>query len=182
MCIRDRGYAAEGGGGEDAALVRLLELDKALYEVSYEARNRPTWRDLPLAAVRAALGVTAPEVIAPEVIAPEVAVPGGTAAGDPPQTLPSSSETRSDMESDLTPVQAQALVADYTAVDAFLEGRHSQPHDLLGHHVGPGGLTVTCYRPLASSVRAKLQDGTIIDLPHVKGGIWSGTTLSLIHI
>ena len=171
-----QGYAAEGGGGEDAALVRLLELDKALYEVSYEARNRPTWRDLPLAAVRAALGVTAPEVIAPEVIAPEVAVPGGTAAGDPPQTLPSSSETRSDMESDLTPVQAQALVADYTAVDAFLEGRHSQPHDLLGHHVGPGGLTVTCYRPLASSVRAKLQDGTIIDLPHVKGGIWSGTT------
>ncbi len=68
------------------------------------------------------------------------------------------------------------LVADDSAVTAFLEGRHSQPHDLLGHHLGPGGLTITAYRPLASTVRARLQDGRILDLPHVRGGIWSGTT------
>ncbi|MEI2731477.1 MAG: 1,4-alpha-glucan branching protein GlgB [Dermatophilaceae bacterium] len=73
-------------------------------------------------------------------------------------------------------VRTTAMVADESAITAFLEARHSQPHDLLGHHVGPGGLTVTAYRPLAASVRARLQDGTILDLPHVRGGIWSGTT------
>ncbi|MGZ4624688.1 MAG: maltokinase N-terminal cap-like domain-containing protein, partial [Kineosporiaceae bacterium] len=48
------GYA--GAGGEDphkhAVLLRALELDKALYEVVYETRNRPTWIGIPLGAVR----------------------------------------------------------------------------------------------------------------------------------
>ena len=37
---------------------------------------------------------------------------------------------------------------DDAAITAFLHGRNGQPHDLLGHHVGPGGLTITAYRPL----------------------------------
>jgi len=48
------GYAQ--GGAEDprefAVLLRALELDKALYEVVYETRNRPTWLGIPLGAVR----------------------------------------------------------------------------------------------------------------------------------
>jgi predicted trehalose synthase len=48
------GYAA--GGGDDPRrhdmLLRALELDKALYEVVYETRNRPTWLQIPLGAVR----------------------------------------------------------------------------------------------------------------------------------
>ncbi|MEV0378437.1 phosphotransferase [Nonomuraea sp. NPDC050643] len=48
------GYA-EGGGvitRTDAALLRAFELSKAVYEVVYEARNRPTWITIPLSAFR----------------------------------------------------------------------------------------------------------------------------------
>ncbi|GII87402.1 aminoglycoside phosphotransferase [Sphaerisporangium siamense] len=46
------GYSAAGGRihGDDAVVLRALELSKAAYEVVYEARNRPTWLPIPLAA------------------------------------------------------------------------------------------------------------------------------------
>lgn len=52
------GYASLAGELDDAALVllRALELDKALYEVVYEARNRPAWLPIPLGAVDRLLG------------------------------------------------------------------------------------------------------------------------------
>ena len=47
------GYASVAGRPDDDAVVltRALELDKALYEVVYEARNRPSWLPIPLGAV-----------------------------------------------------------------------------------------------------------------------------------
>jgi predicted trehalose synthase len=47
------GYASVAGESDDTTrvLTRALELDKALYEVVYEARNRPSWLPIPLTAV-----------------------------------------------------------------------------------------------------------------------------------
>lgn len=48
------GYTQEWGTDPraDGVLLRALELDKALYEVVYEVRNRPDWVSIPLAAVQ----------------------------------------------------------------------------------------------------------------------------------
>ncbi|MER5637627.1 maltokinase [Kitasatospora sp. NPDC002227] len=47
------GYSAGGGADPNTApeLMRALEIDKAVYEVVYEARHRPSWLPIPLAAI-----------------------------------------------------------------------------------------------------------------------------------
>ena len=47
------GYAAAGGldPAQNSVLLRAMLLDKAVYEVIYEARNRPTWVAIPLESI-----------------------------------------------------------------------------------------------------------------------------------
>jgi maltokinase len=53
-----RGYAAAAGRDprEDAVLLRALETEKAVYEVIYESRMRPSWAALPMAAIERLAG------------------------------------------------------------------------------------------------------------------------------
>ena len=50
---RNAFLAGYGSNATDPVLLRAFELDKALYEAVYEARNRPGWLPIPVAAIAA---------------------------------------------------------------------------------------------------------------------------------
>jgi len=60
------GYTDESGRDprEQPVLMRAYETDKAVYEVVYEARNRPSWLPIPMQAIARLAGTDQPEEVA----------------------------------------------------------------------------------------------------------------------
>ncbi|HET8600847.1 MAG TPA: 1,4-alpha-glucan branching protein GlgB [Segeticoccus sp.] len=157
------GYAeiADRDPREDEALLEALELDKALYEVVYEARNRPEWLPLPLAGVERILAERRMSSSV-EPTAPAEAPATGT-AGRP--TAPAAAQPTGPT---VHPVSREEL-------DLLVRGLHGNPHAVLGAHEHEGVVTVRALRPWAQRVLVELGDGQSVDLQHEYGGIWAGT-------
>ena len=79
---------------------------------------------------------------------------------------------------DRMPRTGPAIADDVLA--AVAEGRHSDPHSVLGQHgfelAGTPGVhtVIRSRRPLADTVEAILDDGRVVPLDHVGHGIWAG--------
>ncbi|WP_146364304.1 1,4-alpha-glucan branching protein GlgB [Arthrobacter yangruifuii] len=164
-----RGYEKETGTtiNRSDPLFLALWLDKALYEVVYEIRNRPRWISVPAKAVRSILTQTENAASADESqeestvnkprksrstpAAAEPEVPGASVSTGP------------------VPVPEDVL-------QAVSEGRYYQPHAVLGAHLDESGTVVTIrtLRPLAREV-VVVTPGSRVPLQHEYNGIWVGT-------
>ena len=60
------------------------------------------------------------------------------------------------------------------AITALVQGRHQQPHDLLGQHLEPGGLRLRVLKPLAQSVRVRVRGRRASSTSrHEAEGVWT---------
>jgi len=63
-----------------------------------------------------------------------------------------------------------------SVLDAVATGSYHAPHDVLGLHREGDVWVIRARRPMAAAVTALASDGRRIELSHVHGGVWEGTT------
>ena len=131
-----------GYGPLDEAWLDVFVLDKILYEVRYEAANRPDWVDIPLAPLRR--------------------------IGSPMSDEPTSDDRPIPVPPSAPPVAAP----DPDAVQALRDGRLSDPHRLLGRHPAGDRWVVRAWRPGASAVSVVGVDGEPVAAEEVVDGLF----------
>jgi 1,4-alpha-glucan branching enzyme len=62
---------------------------------------------------------------------------------------------------------------DTAVLDLIAQGRHGNPHEVLGAHPHDGAVTIRAFRPLADSVVVVSGDRKV-PLEHVHEGVWAG--------
>jgi 1,4-alpha-glucan branching enzyme len=60
-------------------------------------------------------------------------------------------------------------------IDRIVDGKHHDPHSILGAHPGPAGTVVATLRPLADSVAVVLPDGRRFPMQHLHQGVFAAT-------
>ncbi|UVJ40344.1 1,4-alpha-glucan branching enzyme [Arthrobacter sp. CJ23] len=146
------GYGEVTPGTTDrrSPLFVALWLDKALYEVVYELRNRPEWLAIPVNASRKLLDNTSPGKHA-----------AATAEGN---EMTGSART----ERPRVPLQVDAETLARVAA-----GAHHAPHSVLGAHLDDHGhVTVRTVKHLADSVAVVTEAGTT-PMEHESDGVWT---------
>ncbi|MGM0931426.1 MAG: 1,4-alpha-glucan branching protein GlgB [Actinomycetota bacterium] len=182
------GYREETGDPVDTSstLYLALLLDKALYEVVYEQRNRPRWVKVPVRGVREALaplaGTGAGAFGSRDMAATGVGAAGAAAgirpttaaapvrpaaAGSDPSPGSRSAGSPSSGRRNATPVPVDPEV-----LTAVAHGAFHQPHAVLGAHLDDHGhVTVRTRRPLADSVTV-VTPSLRVPMEHEHEGIW----------
>ncbi|STD05000.1 1,4-alpha-glucan branching enzyme GlgB [Dermatophilus congolensis] len=157
FCDGYASIASDPRTGANALVLRALELDKALYEVVYETRNRPAWVSIPTAAV---------ERLASRPSTPEEGNNTVTSSSEQSKNgAPCAGDTRVTDPDGALPVPTHEL-------DLLIRGGHGDPHGVLGLHRHNGGVTFRALRPDARTVTVKLPDGFSAPMRHEHEGVW----------
>jgi 1,4-alpha-glucan branching enzyme len=82
-------------------------------------------------------------------------------------------------ESSHQPARSEPI--SHAEIDRIVDGRHHDPHSVLGAHPGPAGTVVATLRPLAASVAVVLPDGRRFPMQHVHQGVFA-VTLPATHV
>lgn len=165
-----RGYGCESGE-EESVLYRALWLDKALYEVVYEERNRPSWVDVPETSVRHFLEKEATMAKQEESL-------GTSGARRRKESVEAT--VASDLEVHASPsVQPDqpenSVHVDASVLEKVADGRYHAPHDVLGAHLRGGkasSATVRTVAHLATAVTLIAEGGERFPMKHEYGGIF----------
>ncbi|GMA20217.1 1,4-alpha-glucan branching protein GlgB [Arsenicicoccus piscis] len=149
------GYTSATGADPrtEPAVLRALELDKALYEVVYEARNRPSWISIPTNAIERLVNSPKEDATVTKDKTPPVAEASTTPA---PTT---------------TPRSAAPIPVHTDQINRLVHGHHHNPHEVLGPRVADGSVTVRTFKPRAKSVTLQTEAGET-PFTHEHEGVW----------
>ncbi|GGH97072.1 1,4-alpha-glucan branching enzyme [Arthrobacter liuii] len=145
------GYAGVIPGTVDrtSPLFVALWLDKALYEVVYEMRNRPDWLAIPVNAARRLLS--------------------GNGAGDHAGAASEGIEMTGSARTDRPGVP---LHVDEGTLGRIANGEHHAPHSVLGAHLDDyGHVTIRTVKHLAEAITVVTHAGEF-PMEHEAHGVW----------